>query len=88
MSNSFSRQLFIFSYNYTANIRQLLARAACFFLNYYKSNVSYMSKLFCYADYKIINKIGEGTFSEVVKAQNLKDGKYYACKTMKQSLSR
>ncbi|XP_041703134.1 MAPK/MAK/MRK overlapping kinase-like isoform X2 [Coregonus clupeaformis] len=38
-------------------------------------------------DYKIINKIGEGTFSEVVKAQSLKDGKYYACKTMKQSLS-
>uniref|UniRef100_A0AAZ3QNB9 Protein kinase domain-containing protein n=1 Tax=Oncorhynchus tshawytscha TaxID=74940 RepID=A0AAZ3QNB9_ONCTS len=38
-------------------------------------------------NYKIINKIGEGTFSEVVKAQSLKDGKYYACKTMKQSLS-
>ncbi|XP_061072060.1 MAPK/MAK/MRK overlapping kinase-like isoform X1 [Conger conger] len=35
-------------------------------------------------DYKIIKKIGEGTFSEVVKTQSLKDGKYYACKTMKQ----
>ncbi|KAM9294316.1 MAPK/MAK/MRK overlapping kinase [Gastrophryne carolinensis] len=34
--------------------------------------------------YKIITKIGEGTFSEVVKAQSLKDGNYYACKKMKQ----
>ncbi|KAG9336405.1 hypothetical protein JZ751_002752 [Albula glossodonta] len=34
--------------------------------------------------YKMIKKIGEGTFSEVVKTQSLKDGKYYACKTMKQ----
>ncbi|KAL0969616.1 hypothetical protein UPYG_G00229870 [Umbra pygmaea] len=38
-------------------------------------------------NYKIIKKIGEGTFSEVVKAQSLKDGKYYACKTMKQPIS-
>ncbi|KAJ8394232.1 hypothetical protein AAFF_G00048150 [Aldrovandia affinis] len=37
-------------------------------------------------DYKIIKKIGEGTFSEVLKTQSLKDGKYYACKTMKQSV--
>ncbi|XP_066541937.1 MAPK/MAK/MRK overlapping kinase-like isoform X2 [Hoplias malabaricus] len=37
--------------------------------------------------YKIIKKVGEGTFSEVVKVQNLKDGKYYACKTMKQSIN-
>ncbi|XP_033844221.1 MAPK/MAK/MRK overlapping kinase-like [Periophthalmus magnuspinnatus] len=37
--------------------------------------------------YKIIKKIGEGTFSEVVKTQSLKDGKFYACKTMKQSIS-
>ncbi|XP_064185786.1 MAPK/MAK/MRK overlapping kinase-like isoform X3 [Anguilla rostrata] len=37
-------------------------------------------------DYKIIKKIGEGTFSEVVKTQSLKDGKYYACKTMKQPI--
>ncbi|XP_063804630.1 MAPK/MAK/MRK overlapping kinase isoform X3 [Pseudophryne corroboree] len=34
--------------------------------------------------YKIISKIGEGTFSEVVKTQSLKDGNYYACKKMKQ----
>ncbi|XP_068110740.1 MAPK/MAK/MRK overlapping kinase isoform X3 [Hyperolius riggenbachi] len=34
--------------------------------------------------YKTINKIGEGTFSEVVKVQSLKDGNYYACKKMKQ----
>ncbi|XP_072313396.1 MAPK/MAK/MRK overlapping kinase-like [Eucyclogobius newberryi] len=37
--------------------------------------------------YKIIQKIGEGTFSDVVKTQSLKDGKLYACKTMKQSIS-
>ncbi|XP_055010914.1 MAPK/MAK/MRK overlapping kinase isoform X2 [Boleophthalmus pectinirostris] len=37
--------------------------------------------------YKIIKKIGEGTFSEVVKTQSLRDGKFYACKTMKQSIS-
>ncbi|XP_074147326.1 MAPK/MAK/MRK overlapping kinase isoform X4 [Sminthopsis crassicaudata] len=34
--------------------------------------------------YKAIGKIGEGTFSEVIKMQNLKDGNYYACKQMKQ----
>nr|XP_020826852.1 MAPK/MAK/MRK overlapping kinase isoform X3 [Phascolarctos cinereus] len=34
--------------------------------------------------YKAIGKIGEGTFSEVIKMQNLKDGSYYACKQMKQ----
>ncbi|XP_043999395.1 MAPK/MAK/MRK overlapping kinase-like isoform X1 [Gambusia affinis] len=37
--------------------------------------------------YKIIKKIGEGTFSEVLKTQNLKDGKFYACKTMKQTIN-
>ncbi|XP_058844134.1 MAPK/MAK/MRK overlapping kinase-like isoform X4 [Acipenser ruthenus] len=34
--------------------------------------------------YRIIGKIGEGTFSEVVKAQSVQDGGYYACKKMKQ----
>ncbi|KAM4665094.1 MAPK/MAK/MRK overlapping kinase isoform 2-T2 [Discoglossus pictus] len=34
--------------------------------------------------YKTISKIGEGTFSEVLKVQSLKDGNYYACKKMKQ----
>lgn len=37
-------------------------------------------------DYRVIRKIGEGTFSEVMKVQSLKDGKYYACKTMKQPI--
>ncbi|XP_028994376.1 MAPK/MAK/MRK overlapping kinase-like isoform X1 [Betta splendens] len=37
--------------------------------------------------YKIIKKIGEGTFSDVVKTQSLKDGKFYACKTMKQTIN-
>ncbi|KAM4690534.1 MAPK/MAK/MRK overlapping kinase [Rhinophrynus dorsalis] len=34
--------------------------------------------------YRTISKIGEGTFSEVLKTQSLKDGNYYACKKMKQ----
>ncbi|XP_057714965.1 MAPK/MAK/MRK overlapping kinase-like isoform X1 [Corythoichthys intestinalis] len=37
--------------------------------------------------YKIIKKIGEGSFSVVVKTQSLKDGKIYACKTMKQTFN-
>ncbi|XP_050988502.1 MAPK/MAK/MRK overlapping kinase isoform X2 [Labeo rohita] len=37
-------------------------------------------------NYRVIKKIGEGTFSEVMKVQSLKDGKYYACKTMKQTI--
>lgn len=40
------------------------------------------------AGYKVIKKIGEGTFSEVLKTQSLKDGKFYACKTMKQTINR
>ncbi|XP_027802549.3 MAPK/MAK/MRK overlapping kinase isoform X2 [Marmota flaviventris] len=35
-------------------------------------------------NYKAIGKIGEGTFSEVMKMQSLRDGNYYACKQMKQ----
>lgn len=42
----------------------------------------------CCAGYKVIKKIGEGTFSEVSKTQSLKDGKFYACKTMKQTINR
>ncbi|XP_075874152.1 MAPK/MAK/MRK overlapping kinase isoform X3 [Nelusetta ayraudi] len=42
--------------------------------------------LYC-PGYKVIKKIGEGTFSEVLKTQSLKDGKFYACKTMKQTIN-
>ncbi|XP_018619736.1 MAPK/MAK/MRK overlapping kinase isoform X3 [Scleropages formosus] len=35
-------------------------------------------------DYRMIEKIGEGTFSQVLKAQSLRDGRFYACKIMKQ----
>ncbi|XP_063097216.1 MAPK/MAK/MRK overlapping kinase isoform X2 [Cavia porcellus] len=35
-------------------------------------------------NYKAIGKIGEGTFSEVLKMQSLRDGGFYACKQMKQ----
>ncbi|XP_010213542.1 PREDICTED: MAPK/MAK/MRK overlapping kinase [Tinamus guttatus] len=34
--------------------------------------------------YRPVGKIGEGTFSDVLKMLNLRDGKYYACKHMKQ----
>jgi serine/threonine protein kinase len=33
--------------------------------------------------YRLAAKKGEGTFSEVLKAQNVKDGKYHAIKCMK-----
>uniref|UniRef100_H2YWW8 Protein kinase domain-containing protein n=1 Tax=Ciona savignyi TaxID=51511 RepID=H2YWW8_CIOSA len=36
------------------------------------------------AEYRILGKKGEGTFSEVLKCQHVKDGTYYACKKMKQ----
>ena len=37
---------------------------------------------FC-AEYRLISKKGEGTFSEVLKAQSVADGSYYAVKCMK-----
>ena len=33
--------------------------------------------------YRLVSKKGEGTFSEVLKAQNIKNSKYYAIKCMK-----
>jgi len=35
------------------------------------------------AEYRLISKKGEGTFSEVLKAQSIKTGKYVAIKCMK-----
>ena len=32
----------------------------------------------------MVSKKGEGTFSEVLKCQNLKDNTYWACKRLKQ----
>eukprot|EP00566_Odontella_aurita_P009130 CAMPEP_0113552014 /NCGR_PEP_ID=MMETSP0015_2-20120614/14836_1 /TAXON_ID=2838 /ORGANISM="Odontella" /LENGTH=503 /DNA_ID=CAMNT_0000452953 /DNA_START=604 /DNA_END=2115 /DNA_ORIENTATION=+ /assembly_acc=CAM_ASM_000160 len=37
--------------------------------------------------YRLIAKKGEGTFSEVIKAQNIEDGKYHAIKCMKSHFS-
>jgi len=34
--------------------------------------------------YRILGKKGEGTFSEVLKVQDIRDGQYFACKKMKQ----
>lgn len=34
--------------------------------------------------YRVLGKKGEGTFSEVLKIQNVRDGNYFACKKMKQ----
>ncbi|KAH3852324.1 hypothetical protein DPMN_094829 [Dreissena polymorpha] len=39
-------------------------------------------------EYRILGKKGEGTFSEVLKCQNIKDGSYWACKKMKQTYDR
>ena len=36
-----------------------------------------------FTEYKLISKKGEGTFSEVLKAQSLKTGNYVAIKCMK-----
>ena len=36
-----------------------------------------------FAEYRLIAKKGEGTFSEVLKAQSIKNGKYFAIKCMK-----
>jgi serine/threonine protein kinase len=33
--------------------------------------------------YRLVAKKGEGTFSEVIKSQNVKDGRYHAIKCMK-----
>lgn len=38
---------------------------------------------FPYLEYRLISKKGEGTFSEVLKAQSIKTGKYVAIKCMK-----
>ncbi|NXJ05852.1 MOK kinase, partial [Odontophorus gujanensis] len=40
--------------------------------------------VFLFVEYKPVCRIGEGTFSDVLKMLNLRDGKYYACKCMKQ----
>ena len=37
----------------------------------------------CQLEYRLISKKGEGTFSEVLKAQSIKTGKYVAIKCMK-----
>ena len=36
------------------------------------------------SDYRIAGRMGEGTFSEVLKCQSMVDGNLYACKKMKQ----
>ncbi len=38
---------------------------------------------YIYIEYRLISKKGEGTFSEVLKAQSIKTGKYVAIKCMK-----
>ena len=41
-----------------------------------------------FLEYRILGKKGEGTFSEVLKCQNIKEGTYFACKKMKQQYER
>ena len=40
--------------------------------------------IYLFIEYRLISKKGEGTFSEVLKAQSIKTGKYVAIKCMKQ----
>ncbi|NXL60779.1 MOK kinase, partial [Chordeiles acutipennis] len=40
--------------------------------------------IFLFLEYKPVGKLGEGTFSYVLKTLSLRDGKYYACKCIKQ----
>ncbi len=39
-------------------------------------------------EYRILGKKGEGTFSEVLKCQNVRDGTFWAAKKMKQLYKR
>ena len=42
---------------------------------------------FDFLEYKLISKIGFGAFSEVIKAKNIKNGKDFAIKCMKEKIS-
>ena len=43
----------------------------------------FLTVLISFLEYRLISKKGEGTFSEVLKAQSIKTGKYVAIKCMK-----
>lgn len=45
--------------------------------------IYHSKKLIFSLEYRLISKKGEGTFSEVLKAQSIKTGKYVAIKCMK-----
>lgn len=45
--------------------------------------LSVSERLSCHAEYRLVAKKGEGTFSEVLKAQCIKNSKYVAIKCMK-----
>jgi renal tumor antigen len=47
-----------------------------------------MKLLFIFSEYRILGKKGEGTFSEVLKCQNIRDGTFWAAKKMKQTYKR
>ena len=44
--------------------------------------------IFLIEEYRILGKKGEGTFSEVLKCQNVHDGTWWAMKKMKQTYKR
>ena len=48
-----------------------------------KCCLSVFEPLLCHAEYRLVAKKGEGTFSEVLKAQCIKNSKYVAIKCMK-----
>lgn len=49
---------------------------------------SFLKCCFVFEEYRILGKKGEGTFSEVLKVQDIQDGTYFACKKMKQRYER
>lgn len=55
---------------------------------FYARAVTHFLILFRSTEYRILGKKGEGTFSEVLKVQDIRDGTYYACKKMKQRYER
>ena len=61
------------------------ARIASWFLVEVTSYIFHFSLPFYFPilEYRLISKKGEGTFSEVLKAQSIKTGKYVAIKCMK-----
>lgn len=60
----------------------ILFNTTCVLL--FRNNIHLWITLYPFIDYRFVGRMGEGTFSEVLKCQSFIDGKLYACKKMKQ----